>query len=78
MKRGLRSPVIGRKNFYGTKTMRGAEPPAMLYSIIASCSLSGVEPKAYLRFAYLQSIHHRANTDALPDHPHIYAASLIN
>lgn len=77
MERGLRNPVIGRKNFYGTKTMRGAEAAAVLYSIIESCRLSGAEPKAYLRYAALHAIRHRADTDALPDLPHIYAASLI-
>ena len=51
MERGLRNPVIGRKNFYGTKSLRGADAAAVLYSIIESCRLSGVEPKAYLRYA---------------------------
>ncbi|MBU0609327.1 MAG: IS66 family transposase [Armatimonadetes bacterium] len=50
MERGLRGPVVGRKNFYGVKSKRGAEVAAVFYSIFESCKLCGVEPKAYLRY----------------------------
>lgn len=75
MERGLRNPVIGRKNFYGTKTERGAEAAAVLYSIIESCRLSLVEPKEYLRYAAHYAVEHREDPTALPLLPHEYAAS---
>ncbi|MHC5035006.1 MAG: IS66 family transposase [Planctomycetota bacterium] len=50
MERGLRGPVLGRKNYYGTKSKRGAEVAAVFYSTFESCKLAGVEPKEYLRY----------------------------
>ena len=40
--------VIGRKNHYGSRSRRGTEVAALLYSLIESAKLCGVEPKAYL------------------------------
>lgn len=54
--RGLRGPVLGRKNFYGNHSKRGAETMQVLYSIIESCKLSKVEPHGYL-LATVQSLH---------------------
>lgn len=69
--RALRGPVVGRKNHYGSKSKRGTEVAALLYSLVESCSLNGVDPKRYLR----------DTTRALlrgddPQLPHEYAASL--
>ena len=47
--RGLRGPVVGRKNFYGNHSLRGAETMQILYSIIETCKLNGVEPFKYLK-----------------------------
>ncbi|MFW6353949.1 MAG: IS66 family transposase [Verrucomicrobiota bacterium] len=49
--RALRGVVVGRKNHYGSKSRRGAEVAAVLYTVIETCKLVGVEPKAYLRKA---------------------------
>lgn len=44
----LRNPVIGRKTWYGTHSIRGAETTAVLFSIIESCKLNKVNPRTYL------------------------------
>jgi transposase len=49
--RGLRGPVIGRKNHYGSRSQRGTEVAALLYSLVESAKLCGLEPKGYLRRA---------------------------
>ncbi len=48
IERGLRGVVLGRKNHLGSKSRRGTEVAAILYSLIESAKLVGVEPKAYL------------------------------
>jgi len=45
----LRSPVIGRKTWYGTHSKRGAKTAAILFSIVESCKLNHVNPREYLR-----------------------------
>lgn len=47
--RALRGPVVGRKNYYGNHSKRGALTTQVLYSIIESCKLNNVEPQKYLR-----------------------------
>ena len=49
--RGLRGPVVGRKNHYGSRSRRGTEVAALLYSLVESAKLCGLEPKSYLRRA---------------------------
>lgn len=44
----LRNPVIGRKTWYGTHSVRGAETAAILFSIIESCKLNKINPRTYL------------------------------
>ena len=46
--RGLRGPVIGRKNHYGSKSKRGTEVAAILYSLLETAKLQGVNPAEYL------------------------------
>src|SRR5258708_4652863 len=49
--RGLRGPVIGRRNHFGSKSARGTEVAAILYSLyslVESAKSSGVDPIAYL------------------------------
>lgn len=62
--RGLRGPVIGRKNYYGSRSLRGTQVAALFYSLLESAKLAGVEPKAYLRLAVLSAL--AGNTIALP------------
>jgi len=49
--RALRGPVVGRKNHYGSKSLRGTEVAALFYSLIESAKLVGVDPAMYLRTA---------------------------
>jgi transposase len=46
--RGLRGIVIGRKNHYGSRSKRGAEVAAIMYTLFESAKLCGIEPKAYV------------------------------
>ena len=45
----LRSHVIGRKTWYGTHSKLGAKTAAILFSLVESCKLNGVNPRAYLK-----------------------------
>jgi transposase len=49
--RGLRGLVIGRKNHYGSRSRRGSEVAAILYSLLETAKLVGVDPRDYLRAA---------------------------
>jgi transposase len=46
--RQLRSPVLGRKSFQGFRTINGADVGMVCYTIINTCKLLGLIPKAYL------------------------------
>ena len=52
----LRSPVIGRKTWYGTHSPRGAKTMAVMFSIIQSCHLNKVNPREYFP-KIVQQIH---------------------
>ena len=45
----LRSPVVGRKTWYGTHSKLGAKTTAILFSIVESCKLNGVNPREFFR-----------------------------
>ena len=47
--RGLRGPVVGRKNHYGNHSPRGAETAAILYTVCESARLNGLDPRQYLK-----------------------------
>jgi transposase len=51
--RGIRGPVVGRKNHYGSKSRRGTEVAATLYTILETVKLHGIDPAAYLKAAVL-------------------------
>jgi transposase len=46
--RAIRGPVVGRKNHYGSKSRRGTEVAATLYSILETAKLHGIDPERYL------------------------------
>lgn len=46
--RGLRGPVIGRRNHFGSKSVRGTEVAAVMYTLVESAKASGIDPMAYL------------------------------
>ena len=56
VERAIRGPVVGRKNHYGSRSRRGTEVAAVLYSLIETAKLLGVEPHAYLLKATLAAI----------------------
>jgi hypothetical protein len=64
--RQLRAVAVGRKNWLFAGSMEGAERAALLYSLIQSCHLAGVDP-----FQYLQDVLLRVAT-----HPHRRIAEL--
>jgi transposase len=49
--RGIRGPVVGRKNHYGSKSRRGTEIAAIFYTLLETAKLAGIHPAAYLRAA---------------------------
>ena len=56
VERALRGVAVGRKNHYGSRSERGTRVAALLYSLIESAKLAGVEPRAYLGEAARQAI----------------------
>jgi len=56
--RAARGPVLGRKNHYGSRSLRGTEVAATLYSIVESAKLNGLEPRFYLRVAVRAGLRH--------------------
>jgi transposase len=54
--RGLRGLVVGRKNHYGSRSRRGSEVAAILYSLLETAKLVGVDPGEYLRVALTAAI----------------------
>lgn len=48
LERSLRPIALGRKNHLGSKSPAGIEASAILYSLIESAKLSGVDPRAYV------------------------------
>ena len=46
--RAIRGPVVGRKNHYGSKSRRGTEVAATLYTLIETAKLHGVNAVAFL------------------------------
>lgn len=49
LERALRGIALGRKNHYGSRSRRGTEVAAIMYTLIESAKLAGVSPRAYLR-----------------------------
>lgn len=46
--RALRGPVVGRKNHYGSRSLRGTQVAALFYTLCESARLIGVDAHAYL------------------------------
>lgn len=47
--RALRGVVLGRKNHYGSRSRRGTEVAAIIYTLMESAKLSGISPRDYLQ-----------------------------
>lgn len=46
--RGLRGPVVGRRNHFGSKSARGTVVAATMYSLVESAKVAGIDPVGYL------------------------------
>lgn len=53
--RAMRHAVMGRKNFYGSKTINGADTAAILYSVIESCKKVQLDPTTFIKQAILRN-----------------------
>ena len=54
--RALRGIVIGRKNHYGSRSVRGTEVAALFYSLLETAKLHDIDPADYLFTAAILSI----------------------
>lgn len=59
--RQIKQMVIGRKNWLFAGSTNGARNAAILYSIVVSCKLAGVDPFAYLRDILIRLYDHPAD-----------------
>lgn len=60
IERAIRGVALGRKNYLFAGSPSGARRAALIYSLIETCKLNGVEPYAYLKDVLTR----------LPTHPH--------
>ena len=49
--RAIRGPVVGRKNHYGSKSRRGTQVAATMYSILETAKLHDIDPGTYVASA---------------------------
>ena len=52
--RELRGPVVGRKNYYGSGSLKSGELTAAMFSVFHTLRRCGINPRSWLR-AYLQA-----------------------
>lgn len=51
--RGIRGPVVGRRNHFGSKSRRGTEVAATLYTVVETAKLHDIDPAAYIHAAII-------------------------
>jgi transposase len=56
VEKDCRQAVQGKKNHYGSRSLRGAETASILYTVVQTAKLSGIEPKTYMRLAALRAL----------------------
>jgi hypothetical protein len=59
--RALRGPVLSRKNFLFAGADSGGERAAVLYTLLETAKLNGLDPEAYLRFVLVRIAEHPSN-----------------
>jgi hypothetical protein len=66
--RALRGPVLSRKNFLFAGADTGGERAAVLYTLLETAKLNGLDPEAYLRWVLERIADHPSNqlADLLP------------
>lgn len=67
--RGLRKVVIGRKNWLFFGSRRGGKAAAVIYSLVQTCRVMGIEPSEYLTDIFKRLMSHTNNDlyELLPD-----------
>ena len=55
----VKFPAIGRKNYLFVGSQRGGHGAAVIYSLVSSAKVNGVEPFAWLRDLFTRSPYHR-------------------
>lgn len=55
VERAIRHAVMGRKNFFGSRTINGADVTATLYTVIESCKKVQIDPRTYIEMAVRMS-----------------------
>ena len=55
--RAIRGPVVGRRNHFGSKSRRGTEVAATLYTLVETAKLHDIDPAAYLYAAIVAADH---------------------
>lgn len=60
--RALRAPVLGRKNYLGSRSDRGMKAAGILYTVLATCVQNDVDPTKYIRLA----LEARARSEEIP------------
>ena len=59
--RTIRHSVMGRKNFYGSRTINGADVTATLYTVIESCKKVELDPRSYIQMVVRKKISKEKN-----------------
>jgi transposase len=54
--RMLRGPVLGRKNYWGNHSPWAAELTGAMYSLIQTCILNDISPRAYLAYYFEECV----------------------
>ncbi len=67
--RALRAPVLGRKNYLGSRSDRGMKAAGILYTVLATCVQNDIDPAKYIR----RAVEARARDEEIPL-PHAFAA----
>lgn len=71
----MRSPVVGRKTWYGTHSKQGAETNAILFSLVESCKLNKINPRDYFK-DIVHAIHEKR--EIFTPHEYLKAQSAKN
>lgn len=74
----LRCVALGRKNFLFAGSDSGGERAAAMYSLVASCKLNGIDPRAYLCHVLTGIADHPINRveELLPWRAHVHLRNL--
>ncbi|HNN97456.1 MAG TPA: IS66 family transposase [Pseudomonadota bacterium] len=77
VERDLRGCAVGRKNHYGSKSLRGTQVAATLYTLVETASRSGMDPGKYLLAAARHALRNPGAPALLPWDKDGVEASLV-